>query len=171
MNVIPNVYQAAYMEGLTKRRVKEKVGLFKVRYKNKMINQNNKTHTLDDVRKAGKQGLFLGMNAFTMYTVETIEDNDKSKGMIYGVRSQRMAAEVLENALGYKLFPENTVMLGGDLKGTPQNVTRHNVGGLFHGGKTAVRLPHGDNMHIVISKTNTYPPEQISLNKDTFFKY
>ena len=171
MNVIPNVYQAAYMEGLTKRRVKEKVGLFKVKYKNKMINQNNKTHTLDDVRNAGKQGLFLGMNEFTAYTIETIEDKDKTKGMIYGVRSQEMAADVLENALGYKMFPENTVMLGGNLKETAQKVSKHNVGGLFHGGKNAVHLDHGDNMDIIISKTNTYPPKQISLNKDVLFKY
>lgn len=85
MNIIPNVYQAAYMEGLTKKNGGRGGGIFNI---------DNLPES--KTKKLIKQAFDLGLSSARPYTVEITPKADIFGGYIYAVQTQEDVANVLK---------------------------------------------------------------------------
>ena len=130
MSVIPNVYQAAYMEGLTKRNNAQNAGVF-----------GNRNFTETDLQKVYSFGKFIGVSMFSNYTVETSDNNDPTKGAYYIAKTQEGVANILTQELKKEVFPPNSVGFMKqnryEKKANPQPITNQSFSGFMK--KSATR--------------------------------
>lgn len=113
MSVIPNVYQAAYMQGLVDRNKK-----------------NNNPLNLSDIKKQINHAFKLGRATARPYTIDIDRGGDENKGFVIAVQNQTNVAEELTKR-SLTTFPANSVVVGDKFRATRAPITQQSVSGFL----------------------------------------
>ena len=106
-NVIPTVYQAAWIESAAKNKYGHLKGQLK-QMKNQLAATLEESKRREEGfqrerRMASREGYFHGVSSMFPYTLETSYKNDESKGIIVAASSQEMEWHIIPT------FPNNLV--------------------------------------------------------------
>lgn len=122
MNIIPNVYQAAYMEGLANKKNSNKgSGIFDI---------NNLSE--GKTKRLVRQAFDLGLSSARPYTVEITPKGQMFKGTIFAAQNQSEVAKVL-NKMEIGQFPIGSVKTKTGTNTNPLTMTERNVSSFLDG--------------------------------------
>lgn len=102
-SVIPNVYQAAFMEGLLKRRIKENdaMGLIPENEKLKLINSK--------LRQDIKNSRFLAISESNPFEMEIVNKKNREERKTLTLPKSRHVLTILKNQYGFNEFPTGSI--------------------------------------------------------------